>query len=204
MATNNRILKNFSFLTIALLVGQGCSFAALIYLARVLGATNFGKINFALAILNYFILFTTMGMPVLGAREVARDKSSINKFVSNIITIQLVLSLISFALIVAISLLIDKPTDVLSFALMERKYDDETPFITPPDGVLHLGEVVISYPQAAKQAEDNGLTLEKELSLLIVHGVLHLLGYEHDKPDREREMRALEEKVLSELEKRLK
>ena len=96
---------------------------------------------------------------------------------------------------------IDKPTDVLSFALMERRPGDDTSFIVPPDGVLHLGEVVISYPQAARQAEENGLRVEQELALLIVHGVLHLLGYEHDEPDREWEMRALEEKVLSEVEK---
>lgn len=99
---------------------------------------------------------------------------------------------------------LDEPTDVLSFALLESKPGDGTLFITPPDGVLHLGEVVISYPQAARQAEENGQRVEHELALLIVHGILHLLGYEHDDPDREREMRALEEKVLPEIEKWLK
>jgi len=99
---------------------------------------------------------------------------------------------------------IDEPTDVLSFALIERNPGDESSFINPPDGVLHLGEVVISYPQAAKQAEENGQEVKQELDLLIVHGVLHLLGYEHNEPDREKEMRALEEKVLYEIEKRLK
>lgn len=99
---------------------------------------------------------------------------------------------------------VDEPTDVLSFALAERKPGDDTPFITPPDGVLHLGEVVISYPQAVRQAEENRHSVEQELALLVIHGVLHLLGYEHDEPAREREMRALEEKVLSEVEKWLK
>jgi len=99
---------------------------------------------------------------------------------------------------------IDKPTDVLSFALTEGIPGDDNPFIIPPDGILHLGEVVISYPQAVKQAEENKQTIEQELALLVVHGVLHLLGYDHDEPDREREMKAIEQRVLSEIEKRLK
>ncbi|MFC1924185.1 rRNA maturation RNase YbeY [Chloroflexota bacterium] len=99
---------------------------------------------------------------------------------------------------------LDEPTDVLSFALTERTLGDDNPFITPPDGILHLGEVVISYPQAARQAGENRQGTEQELALLIVHGVLHLLGYEHDEPDREQEMRALEQRVLSEIEKLLK
>ena len=98
---------------------------------------------------------------------------------------------------------IDEPTDVLSFALTEGE-PDNCPFITPPDGVLHLGEVIISYPQAVRQAEGAGHKVDQELALLIIHGVLHLLGYEHDEPDREKEMRELEEKVLSEVEKWLK
>ena len=87
-----------------------------------------------------------------------------------------------------------EPTDVLSFALNEEKT-----FINPPDGILHLGEVIISYPQAVKQAEEYGHPVEKELALLIIHGILHLLGYEHDEPEKEREMRGLEEKILGEV-----
>ena len=98
---------------------------------------------------------------------------------------------------------VDEPTDVLSFALVERKAGS-SPFITPPDGLLHLGEVVISYPQAVRQAEENKHKVEEEVALLVIHGVLHLLGYEHDEPAREREMRALEERVLSKVEKWLK
>ena len=76
-------------------------------------------------------------------------------------------------------------TDVLSFSFHEGE-----DFISPPDGVLHLGEVVISCPQAKRQAREYGHSLERELSLLVVHGVLHLLGYDHgDK------MSALEERI---------
>jgi len=97
---------------------------------------------------------------------------------------------------------IDEVTDVLSFAFMERKPDDDSPpFVMPPDGILRLGEIIISYPQAARQAEENQQKVEKEVALLIVHSVLHLLGYEHDEPVREKEMRELEEKVLGQVEK---
>jgi len=96
---------------------------------------------------------------------------------------------------------IDETTDVLSFALTEEKADAASPlFVTPPDGLLHLGEIIISYPQAAKQAEENRHPIEKEIALLIIHGALHLLSYDHAKPAQENEMHALEEKILSEVE----
>jgi len=87
----------------------------------------------------------------------------------------------------------DEPTDVLAFALRE---DGEGTFVNPPDGMLHLGEVVISYPRAVAQAREHGHPLRRELALLLVHGVLHLLGYEHDTPEGERAMRSAEERVL--------
>lgn len=91
---------------------------------------------------------------------------------------------------------IDDTTDVLSFALTEEGADSSA-FITPPDDVLHLGEVIISYPQAARQAANAGHSAEKEIALLVVHGVLHLLGYDHDELEREREMRGLEQEILT-------
>jgi probable rRNA maturation factor len=93
---------------------------------------------------------------------------------------------------------VDEATDVLSFALTEGKVgDDLTTFVMPPDGVIHLGEVVVSYPQALKQASEHGCDLNQELAWLVVHGVLHLLGYDHDGPMKEQEMRAAEKRVLS-------
>ena len=76
-------------------------------------------------------------------------------------------------------------TDVLSFPFREGEE-----FIPPPDGVLYLGEVIVSYPQAKKQAQEYGHSVQRELSWLITHGVLHLLGYDHG--DR---MTALEESI---------
>ena len=95
---------------------------------------------------------------------------------------------------------IDEPTDVLAFSAREEVGTDLPPFVQPPDGVLHLGEVIISYPQAAIQAEEHQHSIKKELAILIIHGVLHLLGYEHDKPELERQMRAREGELLSYIE----
>jgi probable rRNA maturation factor len=93
----------------------------------------------------------------------------------------------------------DEPTDVLAFSAREEA-TDLPPFVHPPDGVLHLGEVIISYLQAVVQAEEHRHSLKKELAILIIHGVLHLLGYEHDKPALERQMRAREKELLSYIE----
>lgn len=93
---------------------------------------------------------------------------------------------------------IDETTDVLSFALTEEG-SDVSQFIVPPDDIIHLGEVIISYPRAVMQAEKAGHGKEKEMALLIVHGILHLLGYDHDEPDREIEMKGLERKILDDI-----
>ena len=94
----------------------------------------------------------------------------------------------------------DEPTDVLAFSAIEEVGADLPPFVPPPDGVLHLGEVIISYPQAVIQAEEHQHSIQKELAILIIHGVLHLLGYEHDKPELERQMRTRETELLSYIE----
>jgi probable rRNA maturation factor len=94
----------------------------------------------------------------------------------------------------------DEPTDVLAFSAREEVGSDFPPFVQPPDGVLHLGEVIISYPQAVMQAEEHRHSVNKELAILIIHGLLHLLGYEHDKPEPKRRMRAREKEILSHIE----
>lgn len=90
----------------------------------------------------------------------------------------------------------DRPTDVLAFPMTEAGTEDKS-FIAPPDGMLHLGEVIISYPQAVLQAEEQQHSVERELTILIVHGVLHLLGYDHENLEEERQMREQERFVLS-------
>jgi len=96
----------------------------------------------------------------------------------------------------------DEPTDVLAFSAREEGAD--LPFIHPPDGLLHLGEVIIAYPQAVIQADEHRHPVEKELAILIIHGLLHLLGYDHDEPDSERRMKAREAELLGDVEGGLK
>ena len=98
----------------------------------------------------------------------------------------------------------DEPTDVLSFGLTERMKpatDDEPaaePFPLPPELSEQIGEVVISYPTAVRQAAEHGHHPNDELALLLVHGILHLLGHDHDQPEETRRMREREAALLRE------
>jgi probable rRNA maturation factor len=85
---------------------------------------------------------------------------------------------------------IDSATDVLSFP--DGKVDPDT-------GKPYLGDIVISYPFARKQAEDEGHSLNEEVQLLVVHGVLHLLGYDHASPTEKEEMWAVQSRILRRL-----
>ena len=86
----------------------------------------------------------------------------------------------------------DTATDVLSFSLQEGEG-----FVQPSGAVLPLGEVVISYPTAARQAAEQGRPTEAEVAHLLIHGLLHLLGYDHARPEEERTMRAKEAALLA-------
>ncbi len=90
---------------------------------------------------------------------------------------------------------LDEPTDVLAFYMLPQKGADSS-FALPPDGVTRLGEVIISYPQAVAQAREQGHSPERELALLIIHGILHLLGYDHEEPEAEHKMRERERALL--------
>ncbi|HEY51525.1 MAG TPA: rRNA maturation RNase YbeY [Dehalococcoidia bacterium] len=96
----------------------------------------------------------------------------------------------------------DYPTDVLAFYMTteeEKHRGEPAPFVVPPDGIIHLGEVVISYPQAAIQAQEHRHPVVKELAILIVHGVLHLLGHDHERPEQRRGMNAREQYILNKI-----
>ena len=100
----------------------------------------------------------------------------------------------------------DEPTDVLAFCMIPPAKTTGTDlplFVTPPDGLLHLGEVIISYPQAVLQAEEHHHSIKREIAVLTIHGVLHLLGYDHEEPEQERQMSAREAEILSHIEGRL-
>ena len=103
---------------------------------------------------------------------------------------------------------LDETTDVLSFSYdhpgeyfgIDESLSEvpaESGFVMPPGTAPGLGEVIISYPQAARQAESSGRTVRHELAHLLAHGILHLLGYDHRDPDEESAMRAIETDVLA-------
>jgi probable rRNA maturation factor len=77
----------------------------------------------------------------------------------------------------------DKTTDVLSFPFEADEFDQEKDF---------LGDIVISLEQAARQAAENDLSLETEIKQLILHGILHLCGYDHETDDGTMNRRELE------------
>ena len=85
---------------------------------------------------------------------------------------------------------IDAPTDVLSFPASE---------LDPETGARYIGDILISIPYAAKGAKKAGNSLEAELQLLIVHGVLHLLGHDHAKPREKAKMWKAQHEILTQL-----
>lgn len=91
---------------------------------------------------------------------------------------------------------IDKATDVLSFPLLEADDEADQQFLLPPDVPRELGDVVVSYPRAVEQAEEYGHSVERELAYLIVHGVLHIMGHDHEELDEQAVMREREEAAL--------
>ena len=91
----------------------------------------------------------------------------------------------------------DEPTDVLSFQMVHQpEQTTDSFFIAPPDGFHHLGEIVISYPQAVLQAKDQGHGINQELAFLIIHGILHLLGYDHENSEEGHLMQAREKEIM--------
>lgn len=81
---------------------------------------------------------------------------------------------------------IDSTTDVLAFGPGEK------PYATEPGEPPYIGDVIIAYPVAEQQAQARGIPVSIEVQTLAVHGTLHLLGYDHDTPERQAEMWALQ------------
>lgn len=91
---------------------------------------------------------------------------------------------------------IDGVTDVLSFPLVDQ---DGAGFVLPPDAPTHLGDVVLALEQVRSQAIEYNHSFERELAYLAVHGILHLLGYDHEDDEDRLQMRTREEEVLADL-----
>ncbi len=88
----------------------------------------------------------------------------------------------------------DGPTDVLSFALNEGEEPSAPDIEGMPDV---LGDIVISLDTAARQAKSAGKSLDEEILLLLVHGTLHLLEYDHETPEKEAVMWKRQDEILS-------
>ncbi len=82
---------------------------------------------------------------------------------------------------------IDAPTDVLSFPSGE---------VDPETGRTYLGDIAISYPRARRQAQSGGHETLHEMQLLAVHGILHLLGYDHATPEEKARMWRMQAEIL--------
>jgi probable rRNA maturation factor len=103
---------------------------------------------------------------------------------------------------------LDRPTDVLSFPLIsaplqhsafEDSVHGSERFVIPPGEPTALGDVVLSYPRAVAQADEYGHSVEREVAYLVAHGVLHILGYDHEDSDDQQLMRQREEAALEPL-----
>ncbi|MCY4581278.1 MAG: rRNA maturation RNase YbeY [Chloroflexi bacterium] len=103
----------------------------------------------------------------------------------------------------------DEATDVLSFGQHGAPVEDtalppsepfpEDGFPALPGEPQSLGEVVLSYPMAERQAREHNVPVEREAALLVVHGILHLLGHDHAEAEEEAAMRAIEQQALEAL-----
>lgn len=100
---------------------------------------------------------------------------------------------------------IDKVTDVLSYPTLDLERGApirgaEYPYDIDENGKLLIGSVVVCRERAEAQAEEYGHTIERELHYLLVHGVMHCLGYDHMQEDEKAQMREREEAVLTRLQ----
>lgn len=89
---------------------------------------------------------------------------------------------------------IDRPTDVLSFPLIN--FESEK---IPENQKIYLGDIVLCFEKAEAQAKEYGHSFEREIAFLTAHSMLHLLGYDHIKPDEEKIMFSKQEEILQKL-----
>ena len=90
----------------------------------------------------------------------------------------------------------DHATDVLSF---ENTSDGEFPAFDGEESNASLGDIAVSIPQTERQAREKGVSFERELAMLAIHGALHLLGYDHASPDEETVMFGKTDDALNEI-----
>jgi len=116
--TTQRIIKNTVSLLCSGVISQFFGFVVVIYLARVLGPDSFGKISFAIAFLAFVSLLANLGMPLWGTKEIAADQSKIASITANIVSLRLVLSIAGFIVLIGISLVLNKSSDINALLLL--------------------------------------------------------------------------------------
>lgn len=102
---------------------------------------------------------------------------------------------------------IDRPTDVLSFPMVEYEQpgdfgsieEQQPECFHPESGELMLGDIIISLDKVEEQAESYGHSNRREYAFLIAHSMLHLMGYDHMEPEEEKIMFAKQEEILKQL-----
>ena len=102
---------------------------------------------------------------------------------------------------------LETTTDVLSFSNVhsgtyygpDSRDSEEFEFVLPPGHQSEIGEVIVSLPQAERQAEEAGHSLLKEVAALVAHGIFHLLGYDHEVESDAVVMRAIEVEAKEEM-----
>ena len=95
---------------------------------------------------------------------------------------------------------LNEPTDVLSFAFKDIAMGARgAGFPAVPEGPEVLGQIIISFPTAVRQAAEHSHSVDQELTMLVVHGMLHLLGYDHQVPADTRKMRQREKYIIKRL-----
>ncbi len=107
----------------------------------------------------------------------------------------------------------NKATDVLSFGSQKLKTsafggsaeggkNQKFKFVTLPDDIVRLGQIFICFPIAIKQAKKYGFSVKEEAARLLIHGILHLAGYDHEKNRKdEKKMMDLQEKIFDKIKK---
>lgn len=95
---------------------------------------------------------------------------------------------------------LDQPTDVLSFAMVDEQPGAPVLNSTQLELPELLGDIFISVERAVEQAQSYGHSLEREICYLAIHGLLHLLGFDHHQPEETEEMRQAEEAILEKFE----
>ena len=118
LTTGKTIIKNFLSLALSNVVSKLLIFLSFVAIARVLGPAYFGKINFAQAIMLYFLIITHLGLSLFGTREIAHNRKAVKQYVNDIVSLRIILTVISIAAMTAVSFLVTSQTDTRALIIL--------------------------------------------------------------------------------------